>query len=86
MNLTVEIPDDIAGRLSAGGTDLTRRVLDGFALDEYKSGNLTENALLRMLGLTRYELDGFLKAHDVWIDCSVDDIRRDAATLERLGF
>ena len=86
MNLTVEIPDDIAGRLSAGGADLPRRVLEGFALDEFKSGNLTENALRRMLGFTRYELDGFLKAHDVWIDCSVDDIRRDVATLERLGF
>ncbi len=86
MNLTVEIPDDIAGHLSAGGVDLPRRMLEGFALDEYKSGNLTENALRRILGLTRYELDGFLKTHNVWIDFSVDDVCRDIATLERLGF
>jgi hypothetical protein len=39
-----------------------------------------------MLRLTPYELDGFLKAHDVWIECSVEDIRRDVETLERLGF
>ena len=86
MNLTVEIPDDIAGRLSTSGGDLSRRALEAFALDEYRRGNLTENALRRVLGLTRYELDGFLKAHDIWIECSVDDIRRDVATLERLGF
>jgi hypothetical protein len=86
MNLTVEIPDDIAQRLSVGGGDLSRRALEALALDEYKSGNLTENAMRRMLGLTRYELDGFLKSHDVWIECSVDDIRRDVETLERLGF
>lgn len=86
MNLTVEIPDDIASRLSAGGVDLSRRALEGFALEEFKRGRISENALGRMLGLTRYELDGFLKAHDVWIDYSVDELRRDVETLERLGF
>ena len=63
MNLIVEIPDDIAGHLSVSGGDLARRALEAFALDEYERGHLTENALRRMLGLTRYELDGFLKAH-----------------------
>jgi hypothetical protein len=87
MNLTVEIPDDIATQLNAsGGADLSRRALEAFALDEYKNGNLTDNALRRVLGFTRYELDGFLKAHDVWIEFSVDDIDREVATLERLGF
>jgi hypothetical protein len=41
MNLTVEIPDDLAARLSAAGGDLSRRALEGFALEEYKSGRLT---------------------------------------------
>ncbi len=39
-----------------------------------------------MLGLTRYELDGFLKAHDIWLDYTIEDLRREVATLERLGF
>ena len=87
MNLTLEIPDDLARDLSAaGGPDLSRRALEAFALDENRNSRLSENALRRMLGLTRYELDGFLKAHGVWIDFSVDDVRRDVATLERLGF
>jgi hypothetical protein len=37
MNLTVEIPDDLAGRLSATGGDLSRRALEAFALEEYKN-------------------------------------------------
>ena len=37
MNLTVEIPDDLARRLSAAGGDLSRRALEAFALEEYKS-------------------------------------------------
>ena len=86
MNLTVKIPDDIAGQLSAAGGDLARRALEAWALEEYKSGSLTEDGLRRMLGFgTRYQLDGFLKAHDVWVEYTVDDFRREIASLERLG-
>jgi hypothetical protein len=87
MNLTVEIPDDLAGQLSAVGGDLSRRALEAFALEEYKSGHLAEDALRRMLGFTtRYQLDGFLKAHDVWIDYTIEDFRREVDSLKRLGF
>jgi hypothetical protein len=61
MNLTVEIPDEIAGTLG-GGPDLSRRVLEGFALEEYKSERISKAQLRRLLGFeTRYELDGFLQ-------------------------
>jgi len=87
MNLTVEIPDDLAGQLSAAGGDLARRALEAWALEEYKTGHLTEDALRRMLGFgTRYQLDGFLKAHDVWIDYTVEDFHREVDSLKRLGF
>jgi hypothetical protein len=86
MNLTVEIPDDLAGQLTATGGDLSRRALEAFGLQEYKSGHLTEDALRRVLGFTtRYQLDGFLKAHEVWIDYTVEDFRREVDSLKRLG-
>jgi len=86
MNLTVEIPDDLAGQLSAAGGDLSRRALEALALDEYKRGRLTEDGLRRMLGFgTRYQLDGFLKAHDVWIEYTLDDYRREIDSLKQLG-
>ena len=86
MNLTVEIPDDLANLLSANGGDLARRALEALALDEYKQGHLTEDALRRMLGFsTRYQLDGFLKDHDVWIDYTIEDFRRRVDSLKRLG-
>jgi len=87
VNLTLEIPDDLARRLGADGHDLSRRALEGFALEEYKAGRLTKAELRRLLGFdTGNELDGFLKAHDVWMNYTVDDLRRDLATLQRLGF
>ena len=87
MQLTVEIPDDFAERFSAGSADLSRRALELLALEEYKNGRLTEAEIQRLLGFaTRYALDGFLKAHGILIDdYTVDDLRREVATLERLG-
>jgi hypothetical protein len=50
MNLSVQIPDDLAQRLGAAGGDLSRCTLEGFTLEEYKAGHLTEPELRRLLG------------------------------------
>ena len=85
MHLTVEIPDDIAGRLSAGGGDLSRRVREAFLAEEYKHERLTKPELQQLLGIeTSYELDGFLKAHGVYLDYSAEDLDREAGMGERL--
>jgi hypothetical protein len=87
MDVTVHIPDDIAARLAAVSGDLSRRVLEGMALEEYKNGHITKAELRRLLGFeTRYELDGFLKSHEIWMGYSLDDARRDSETLVRLGY
>jgi hypothetical protein len=87
MNLTVEIPDDVAKRLMALGGDLSRRALEALALEEYKLGHLTKPELRRLLGFgTRYELDGFFKAHDVFEPYTLDDLERERRDLQQLGF
>lgn len=52
MNLTVEIPDDIASQLSAAGGDLSRGALEAFGLEEYESGHIGNAGLRRLLGIT----------------------------------
>ena len=87
MQVTVDIPDDVAERLMAAGGDLSRRALEALALEEYKHGRLTKPELRRLLGFgTRDALDGFLKAHDVFEPYSLDDLARKRHDLERLGF
>ena len=87
MNLILEIPDDLAQRLGAAGQELSRRALESFSLDEYSAGRITKAELRRLPGFeTRYDLDGFLKTHGVWMKHSIEDLRREVATLERLGF
>jgi len=87
MELTLHIPDDVARRLSASGSELSRRALEAFGLEEYKAGRLTEPQLRQLLGFqTRQELDGFLKAHEVWLNFTLEDLERERAALRRLGF
>jgi hypothetical protein len=85
MNLTVHIPDEIAGSLGAGG-DLPRRELEGFAIEEYKSSRLSKAQLRCLLGFeTRFELDDFLKAHEIEANISIEDVRHDVRDLKSLG-
>ena len=87
MELTVQIPDELASRMSASGADLSRRALEALALEEFKSGRITKPELRRLLGYgTRYRLDGFLKAHGVYEDYTMKDFERDRDALKQLGF
>jgi hypothetical protein len=86
MNLSVEIPEDLARSLRAAGGDPSRRVVEALAIDEYKNGRLTQAELRQVLGFeTTYELDGFLKSHGVWIEYDADDMARERTALDRLG-
>ena len=87
MDLTVQIPDDLARSMSASGGDLTRRALEALALEEFKNGHITKPELRRLVGFgTRYRLDGFLKAHGVYEDYTMEDFERDRDALKQLGF
>jgi Uncharacterised protein family (UPF0175) len=86
INLTVEIPDDIAPRLMAGSHDLSREALKMIAAEAYRQDRITKPELQRLLGIeTSYQLDGFLKAHDIWIDYTLEDAARKQRSLDRLS-
>jgi Uncharacterised protein family (UPF0175) len=86
MVLTVEIPDEIANRLIAEGRDLSRDALEALLADEYRNDRISKSELMQLLNIpTSYELDGFLKAHDVWIECTLEELNEEVKGLERLG-
>lgn len=88
MELTLQIPDELATHLGgeAVHSQLERRALEAFALEEYKADRISKVQLRKMLGLERIELDGFLKAHDVTHDLfTLEEINEQVATLKRLG-
>ena len=79
MQVTVQLPDDLAQRANPA-----REALEAFAIEGYRSGALTAPQVRELLGFeTRYEFDGFLKAHHVWERAySSQDLKKDAAYIE----
>ncbi len=80
MEITVELPDDIAWHSDPG-----REALEALAIEGYRSEKLTHHQAAQLLGLTRLEFDGFLKDRQIYDHAySVQDLERDLATLQRL--
>ncbi len=81
MQLTLEIPEDLAQRFAADASGLSRAALEALALEGVRSGKLTTAQARRLLGIqSRYEMDGFLKAHGVLLSVTIEDVRRDSET------
>lgn len=86
VNITLELPEDIAQHLSAEWRDLPRAALESLALEAYRSRKLSTEQMRRLLGFaTRFELDGFLKQHEVWLDYTREDLDRDREAHKKLG-
>ncbi|SPF48848.1 conserved hypothetical protein [Candidatus Sulfopaludibacter sp. SbA4] len=80
MNITVEIPDTIAGDLAGEGRDPARAVLEAIALEGYRADRLSEYQVRQLLGFeTRDEVDGFLKEHGAFMQYTMEDVERDTA-------
>jgi hypothetical protein len=85
MYVSLEIPDDLGRRIAADPGDLCRSALEALALEGIRGGKLTVSEARRLLGIpSRYEMDGFLKAHGVYLDLTLDDVRRDSETARAL--
>jgi hypothetical protein len=85
-NVTLNIPEELSAAISAPGHDLSRAVLEALALEAYRERKISTAQLRRLLGFeSRYDLDGFLKAHEVWLDYSVQDLERDREAHRKLG-
>ena len=87
MDLTLRIPDEIATRLGAAGPDLERQALEALVVESFRAGRLNKDELAQALGLDGGDqIDGFLKAHDMFEPCAIEDINHDVATLAQLGY
>lgn len=70
MQITVDLPDDIAQHAHPG-----RDAVEALAVEGYRSGKLTHYQASQLLGLTRFEFDGFLKARGIYDHAySVEDL------------
>ena len=81
MQITLELPEDIAQGLESKWKDLPRAALESLALEAYRSQALTAAQLRRMLGFeTPMQVDAFLKGHEIY-DYTAADFEQDRETL-----
>jgi predicted HTH domain antitoxin len=80
MKITIELPDDLAAHADPG-----REALEAVAIEGYRSGALTHHEASQLLGLTRFEFDGFLKARNIYEHAyDVEDLEQDLDTFRKL--
>jgi hypothetical protein len=80
MQITLELPEDLAQRLGADSQTLSRTALEALALVGIRSGKLSKAEARRLLGIpSRYEMDGFLKDHGYTMPLTLEEVERDTA-------
>jgi hypothetical protein len=84
MQITLEIPDELATALTSSGKDPSRAALEALGLEAYRRRRITGYQLRMLLGIpTRYELDGFLKEHQVET-YTIEDFEHDLETIRHI--
>jgi predicted HTH domain antitoxin len=79
MQITVDLPDDIAGHSNPG-----REALEALASEGYRSGELTHYQASQLLGISRFEFDGFLKSRQIYDHAyDAEDFEQDLAVLRQ---
>lgn len=85
MELTLEIPDDIAASLGGTRGVLRRAALEALAVEGYRGGALTTKQVRLLLGhLSRWETEDFLSAHGAWPDITLAEAAEDSRKLSEL--
>jgi predicted HTH domain antitoxin len=81
MTITFEIPGEIVQELGSKGADLSGQAREAFLVDLYRQERITHHQLSEALGLSRYETDGVLKRHNVWLELTADELAAQAVSL-----
>jgi len=77
MEITVKLPDDVAQHPDPG-----REALEALVIEGYRSGALSHYQASQLLGISRFEFEGFLKERKIFEHAyDVEDLERDRETL-----
>ncbi|MCX6617168.1 MAG: UPF0175 family protein [Acidobacteria bacterium] len=78
MQITLDVPEDIAADLAAKGENLPRAALEALAIEEYRAQKLSTAQLRRLLGYQiRMQAHAFLKKHGVYLHYTLADLEHD---------
>ena len=77
MQLTLQMPDNIARQLDLDGDQGERQALEIFAVEGYRRGKLSHSQVGELLGLNFYGIEDFLKQHGAYLALSLEEHDQD---------
>ena len=84
MQITVEIPDEIAQRLNQTSGSLSRRLLEVIIADAYHCGKVNTAEVGQILNLpSRLETHAFLKRMGVYLNYDEAELEQDIQTFKK---
>jgi predicted HTH domain antitoxin len=85
MQITIELPNEIANQLQLQPANISRRILELIAADNYRQGRLGATQVCRMLNFSsRWETYEFLKREKAYLPYTEDDLEQDAQAIRNV--
>ena len=84
MQITVELPDQVARQWGDTPHAVGRHVLEDAAIERYRAGRLSHRQVRDLLGLDYWQTEAFLKERGVPLNYSAADLDADRATLDQI--
>jgi len=84
MRIAVDLPEDIAKRLESAWRDVSRGALEAVALEGYRAGALTRDQVRRLLGLSFWDTEAFLKERQAYLAYNEEDFEQDRRDLDHI--
>ena len=85
MQITIEIPDKTADRMSAKWGNLEKRALEILAAEAYRGEVISAAEVRRMLKLSsRWEAHGFLKQEGAYLHYTLADLEQDVEAINKV--
>jgi predicted HTH domain antitoxin len=84
MQVTVELPDQVARQWGETPDAVGRHVMEDAAIEGYRVGRLSHRQLGEMLALDYWQAEAFLKERGVPLNYSAADLEADNRTLAKI--
>jgi predicted HTH domain antitoxin len=84
MQVTVEMPDQVARQWGKTPKAVGRRILEDAAVEGYRAGRLSQRQVGAMLGFDYWQTETFLTERGVPLNYSSVDLASDNATLSKI--
>ena len=84
VEISIKLPDTLAGAFGATPEARSRRLAEDAAVEEYRTGRLSQRQVGEMLGLDYWQTERFLIERKVPLNYTLSDLEADRATLNEI--